>query len=56
MKAAIARGIWQWVENLAGSTDFIDMFSILKHKKGVGRLEKVKDGTFGIGSYLYIAL
>ena len=45
MKATTARGIWQRAHDLAQSNDLIDLLSVLDHKQGAGRPEKVTDGT-----------
>ena len=45
MTSATARGIWRQAENLAGSTYLVDILSVLEHKEGAGRPEKVTDGA-----------
>ena len=45
MKAATTRGIWQRAYHLPNSDDLVELLSVLEHKAGAGRPNKVTDDT-----------
>ncbi len=45
MKAATTPDIWQRAYHLPNSDDLVELFSVLEHKAGAGRPNKVTDDT-----------